>query len=80
MVSVNKDFIITYYYPCLVKYIGYIKDKKYDGYGKLYYNNGMIHYEGDFKKQMFNGYGIKYNEEGSILHNGLFYNGFPVFI
>lgn len=75
-----NDIRIIYYHPYLIKYIGYIKNEKYDGYGKLYHRNGKLFYEGNFKDHLFNGYGIKYDENGNILYNGLFYKGFSIFM
>ena len=46
-----------------LKYKGYFKEGKFDGFGQLYDDNGNLIYEGFFKKNEFNGRGTFYKNK-----------------
>ena len=58
------------------EYEGYIKNKKYDGYGILYYTyNGKKKYEGNFKEGKFKGLGKEYEDDGKLVREGEYSQG-----
>ena len=66
-----KDGIIKgkeYYKNKRIKYIGTYKDGKFDGKGKLFYDDfGNIKYEGEFKNGEEYGNGKKYDKRGNLI-------------
>jgi flagellin-like hook-associated protein FlgL len=57
-------------------YDGYLKDGKFDGYGRLYDKNKII-YEGDWSNGLYNGYGTVYDNSGKKVYQGDIKNGTP---
>ena len=45
-----------------IEYIGYLKNDKYEGYGRLY-NNNSLKYQGFFNDGKYNGIGILYDNK-----------------
>jgi antitoxin component YwqK of YwqJK toxin-antitoxin module len=49
-----------------IKYVGTMKDQKYDGFGTEYYKSGNIKYQGDFSNGMYDGSGTFYADNNNI--------------
>ena len=54
---------------------GEYQNKKRNGIGKEYNEEGVLIYEGEFLKGKRNRKGKEYNDQGELIFNGSFYNG-----
>jgi len=63
----GKIYINNYLY-----YEGNFVNNKYNGFGKIYYNNKKIRYAGNFKNNLKDGNGKLYDIKGNLLYDGNF--------
>ena len=64
------------YYPDgMLRFEGYYKDGKPNGYGKSYYKNGKLQYDGRWVDGVYHGEGTLYDENGKVVYRGEWLGG-----
>ena len=58
-----------------IKYIGYLKNNKFHGFGTEYLEDGKVKYRGEWENGKYHGKGTLYDEDGFVDHKGEFIDG-----
>ena len=58
-----------------IKYIGYLKNNKFHGFGAEYFEDGKVKYRGEWENGKYHGKGTLYDEDGFVDHKGEFIDG-----
>ena len=58
-----------------IKYIGYLKNNKFHGFGTEYVEDGKVKYRGEWENGKYHGKGTLYDEDGFVDHKGEFIDG-----
>ena len=58
-----------------IKYIGYLKNNKFHGFGTEYLEDGKVKYRGEWENGKYHGKGTLYDEDGFVDHKGEFICG-----
>lgn len=72
-----SPFLIDTTYSNGDRYVGYMKDSKKNGQGRMRYNSQGLIYSGEWKNDKKDGYGTNTWDDGSINYQGEFKNGVP---
>ena len=58
-----------------IKYIGYLKNNIFHGFGTEYFEDGKVKYRGEWENGKYHGKGTLYDEDGFVDHKGEFICG-----